>query len=472
MLSGPTEIKDIKEISMFADKKYLPVLFISFLCALSGCRLASGDTDESSTVYHIGGYASYTGVTGGDNADTDHTWYLFEFDTTSTYDNDQEGVRNYNVIKIIASDWTNAQNGKYWNSAKQKYESDSSRGKDYYPKKLCIEGNVESTDYTGNDRVLKLSGLKNITIEGVKNGAVFLHYGLQLGSCENVIIRNIHFKTPYKDAIGLENCQGVIVEHCTFSDWAEETSSGTPSSDGAIDIGTGSNGITVAYNHFNETFKTMLYSSGGYSYSDSLTDKNIAVTLEYNWFDKSHSRHPLLRFGVTHVLNNYFDGNTQYGSDVRHGGSLLIEGNYYKDVAKISETSLDVSDIPSWSTTKDYGFEYGYPGLIKLKHNASNYQGEIINPVHHGINGMNRVEAFEVLQIREKGTAAPSDKFVPAGTEAQEWSYTPPYDYVVMDPLEVPDFVQARAGCILKLPRPDNKDYALELVSHGSIHKQ
>lgn len=492
------------------------------------------------------GYASHAGVDGGDDADVFHTYYINEFDTNTpyTYDNDGAGQRSCKVLNVVLTDVKYRQkNGKYWGgdqleSSDAKYNGSKNYskklsdlclnndgkncdwnqdgtadfvltgGKDLNPVLICLEGDVENSCTTDSGwesagatgRIVTLNGLKNVTIQGVgESGATLVHYGFKISGCSNIIIRNLSFSAPYKDAIDIEGSDCVLIDHCSFSDWISEdepytdTEGNSVSSDGAIDIGGGSTNVTVSYNHFDDTNKNMLYSSGNYGADDGNTDSKQTVSVMYNWFEKTHQRNPMVRFGTVHVLNNFYDNVSSYGIDGRHAARILVEGNYFLNTKKISQTSFLANEIPSFLSQKDWGWEYGYPALIKLQDNYSKYNGEVVYPVHHGVNGLNGVTAVEVLATNDPKYDASGnivargsdDAFAPTtldGTTcvydndkhngAQSWDYKPPYEYVSMKPADVPTYVKANAGSVYKLSRPANLKAAQLLVSHGSIYSE
>ena len=94
----------------------------------------------------------------------------------------------------------------------------------------------------------------------------------------------------------------------------------------------GTDYVTISWNHFDHTDKTMLI-----SHSDSNAGEDtghLKVSIHHNWFDNSRQRHPRVRFGEpVHVFNNYFLGNELYGVASTMNGGVLVEGNYFSGVA-------------------------------------------------------------------------------------------------------------------------------------------
>ena len=113
---------------------------------------------------------------------------------------------------------------------------------------------------------------------------------------QNVIIRNLSFRNSTDDSVNVQ-CYShhVWVDHNTFY----------PSFDGSVDIKRGSDLVTVSYNRYIGTDKSMLL---GHSDSNGAQDTGyLRVTYHHNWFDGSNTRHPRVRFGYAHVYANYVD---------------------------------------------------------------------------------------------------------------------------------------------------------------------
>jgi pectate lyase len=101
--------------------------------------------------------------------------------------------------------------------------------------------------------------------------------------------------------------------------------------DGSIDIVRGADYVTVSWNHFAGTDKSMLI---GHSDGAASTDiGHLKVSIHHNFFDNSRQRHPRVRFGEpVHVYNNYFLGNELYGVASTENAGVLVEGNYFASV--------------------------------------------------------------------------------------------------------------------------------------------
>jgi pectate lyase len=92
-----------------------------------------------------------------------------------------------------------------------------------------------------------------------------------------VIVRNIHFTNADDDAINVgQESHHIWIDHNTFSGAV----------DGSVDIVRGADYVTVSWNHFDHSDKTMLI-----SHSDGAASTDVGhlkVSIHHNFFD--HSR--------------------------------------------------------------------------------------------------------------------------------------------------------------------------------------
>ncbi|GIF44141.1 pectate lyase family protein [Actinoplanes xinjiangensis] len=166
----------------------------------------------------------------------------------------------------------------------------------------------------------------NKSILGVGSNAEITGGGLQLGTTtrpgNNVIIRNIRFTDADDDSISVTNgAHHVWIDHNEFG----------PGYDGSLDIKRKSTFVTVSWNVFRGTDKTMLL-----GHSDNYRDDigYLRVSYHHNWFDGSNQRHPRVRFGEpVHVYNNYYDNVGAYGIASTENAGVVAEGNYFENVA-------------------------------------------------------------------------------------------------------------------------------------------
>ncbi|MGC5011873.1 pectate lyase family protein [Streptosporangium sp. DT93] len=171
-----------------------------------------------------------------------------------------------------------------------------------------------------------LTVVANKSILGVGTTAEITGGGLQLGSTtrpgNNVIIRNIRFSGASDDSISVTNkAHHVWIDHNDLSDGY----------DGLLDIKRESDFVTVSWNHFHDHSKSALL---GHSDGYTADIGKLRVTYHHNFFDGTDQRHPRVRFAEpVHVLNNYYRNNALYGVASTENAGLLVEGNYFQNVA-------------------------------------------------------------------------------------------------------------------------------------------
>jgi pectate lyase len=164
----------------------------------------------------------------------------------------------------------------------------------------------------------------------------------------NVIIRNLTFDAYADDGVQV-SCYShhVWVDHNTFN-------KGT---DGAADVKRGSDWVTISWNHFVGTDKTMLL---GHNDDNGLQDRGrLHVTYHHNWLDRSISRHPRVRFGQAHVYNNYANQVQSYIVGLGVECDIFADGNYIDYVNVVGK---------------------GYGGTV-FTWDATNYAVEVDDPI-------------------------------------------------------------------------------------------
>ena len=236
---------------------------------------------------------------------------------------------------------------------------------------------------------------------------------------KNIIIRNINFQQPKAnngaDAVSMQECDGVWVDHCTFTSLNQTKDY----EDGSTDITHGSKNVTVSWCRYVKTQKSCLV---GHSNSQS-GDVAITATFHHNWFEGSSSRHPRVRFGTVHVYNNLFDGNTTYGVGSAYGAKVLVEYNYFDAV----QLPTDICTYPA----KESG--------------ESNLQGSVAGYLYPTQNiyvnkpakAKSPYPLSNVKYTKYGGTA---------GTELTYADFKPAYSYTVTAAEDVPALVKAGAG--------------------------
>lgn len=185
--------------------------------------------------------------------------------------------------------------------------------------------------------MLEVSGAKNITIEGVGSGAEFFQFGVGFEKCSSIEIKNLTFTDYPEDALNflggdrseLTSYSRYWVHNCTlnrgYNAWDISGERDKFAGDGSIDFNNISS-VTLSYNFFNATKKSMLFGSG-----DSSACMNM--TIHHNHFYKVDSRLPLGRNSNIHQYNNYYEG-CKNCADVRKNSYIFSENNYFDSTSK------------------------------------------------------------------------------------------------------------------------------------------
>lgn len=222
---------------------------------------------------------------------------------------------------------------------------------------------------TASDKI-QLKDIKNITLIGAGEGALFDQIGIQVRNATNIIIRNIHVRNVKKsghptsnggDAIGMEsNVSNVWVDHVTL----EASGGESEGYDSLIDIKANVKYVTLSY--------SLLQNSGrgglvGASDSDYY---NGPITFHHNMYRNIDSRTPLLRYATAHSYNNYFYKINSSGMNPRVGGEIKAENNYFKDSRDVIgtfytdkmgywEVSGNIWDNVRWTDRKSKNYPAG-----------------------------------------------------------------------------------------------------------------
>ena len=335
------------------------------------------------------GYAEAAGVTGGEGATTANTLH---FDTGKAL--------------------------QTWLLARAKSEKKG----DHSPVIIWLSGTFgpeDGRDFSAAHPWFDVKDVSNLSFYGTDD-FVMDRIGLFCVRASNIIIRNINFRQPKADngadAVSMQECDGVWVDHCTFTSLNQTKDY----EDGSCDITHGSKNVTVSWNRFIKTQKSCLV---GHSNSQT-SDTGITVTFHHNWFDNSSSRHPRVRFGKAHVYNNFYDGCTTYGAGSAYGAMVLVEYNYFDGV----QLPTDICTYPA----KDG--------------DVSNLQGSVAGYLY----------ATEDVYVNRPAKARDpypltNVKYTSynGGTLSAPLTYTdfqPKYDYMVTPAEEVPSVVRGGAG--------------------------
>jgi pectate lyase len=219
------------------------------------------------------------------------------------------------------------------------------KGNDLRPLAVRLIGNItDLSNMLNGDIVIENKNKigSSITFEGVGSDAYCNGWGVRVKSASNIEIRNLGFmltNAAEGDNIGLQQDNDHIWIHNNDLFYgAAGSDADQAKGDGALDCKK-STYVTMSYNHFWDSGKCNLL---GLS---EATTTDLYVTYHHNWYDHSDSRHPRVRYYSAHVYNNYFDGNSKYGTGSTLGSSLFVEGNYFRNCRYPMLTSLQGTDV-------------------------------------------------------------------------------------------------------------------------------
>jgi pectate lyase len=238
---------------------------------------------------------------------------------------------------------------------------------------------------------INVNNKSGVTILGMDGSSA--NFAIRIrGSSNNIIIRNMKMGLvpgggDNGDIVGIE-----AESHHVWFDHNELYSRnvscpGTPGNDttfdGALDIKASATNITVSYNYFHDHAKVGLDGSGD---SD---DFERRITYAHNRYENVGSRLPLQRFGFIHVYNNYYNGITESGINVRMTGHALIENNWFENALN-PVTSRTSDELGNWDLRNNnarsaadnarYNLTWNIPSSTPFR-NADNWQTTATFPI-------------------------------------------------------------------------------------------
>lgn len=238
---------------------------------------------------------------------------------------------------------------------------------------------------------ININNKSGVTILGMDGSSA--NFAIRIrGSSNNIIIRNMKMGLvpgggDNGDIVGIE-----AESHHVWFDHNELYSRnvhcpGTPGNDttfdGALDIKASATNITVSYNYFHDHAKVGLDGSGD---SD---DFERRITYAHNRYENVGSRLPLQRFGYIHVYNNYYNGITESGINVRMTGHALIENNWFENALN-PVTSRTSDELGNWDLRNNnaqsaadnarYNLTWNIPSSTPFR-NADNWQTTATFPI-------------------------------------------------------------------------------------------
>jgi uncharacterized repeat protein (TIGR02543 family) len=203
-----------------------------------------------------------------------------------------------------------------------------SREKNTTPEVVYISGKISAPSTT----VVTIKNGANVSVLGIGSTAELQNVGLNFRDYNNVIVRNLKIHEVFypNDALTIDNCQHVWVDHCELHSIIGPGIT-VDTYDGLLDIKNGSRYVTISWCHLHDHMKTSLIGHTDNADAEA-TDRQIRVTLHHNFYENTDGRNPSLRWGAVHMFNNYLKNITDYGIAVRQGAHALIENNVYENV--------------------------------------------------------------------------------------------------------------------------------------------
>jgi pectate lyase len=220
----------------------------------------------------------------------------------------------------------------------------ASREKNTAAEVITISGTISGST------LITIKNGANITIQGTGSSSQLVGVGLNIRDYNNVIIKNLKIReVEYPDdALTLDNVQRGWVDRCELHSKIG-TGITVDTYDGLLDIKKGSAAITISWCYLHDHMKCSLV-----GHTDNLNqqaeDGTIRVTYHHNYFVNTDGRNPSIRFGATHMFNNYYGNITDYGLASRDGAHAKVENCHYENVKlpmstdKFMDPSSDAGD--------------------------------------------------------------------------------------------------------------------------------
>ncbi len=224
---------------------------------------------------------------------------------------------------------------------------------------------------------INIKRTSNVSVLGIGSDAKFSGTGIKMVESSNIIIRNITFSdctAGEGDGVSVEGCNNVWIDHCSFTDSPSIDLNGD-NHDGELDVKKGSYNVTLSWNHMMNHRKTCLM---GHSVTET-GDVNMKVTYYRNWFDGTNSRHPRVRYGSAHLLNNLYSSvgiSGGYGVGITCAANVLVEGNYFENtpipilISQVNDPEGTLSGDPAGYVKASNNYLSGSGAIVE---NTSGY---------------------------------------------------------------------------------------------------
>lgn len=282
------------------------------------------------------------------------TWKKIDYNANNQY----SATNKMSADKVVAADGTTKLTDKYDISVGSAYKDDS------YDKEISqatlIADHINSLDETkyselkGLSSKMKwdaskqefdscwndcsISGVKNVTVEGIGEDARIFQWGMTFRSSSSVEVRNLKFEDYTEDACSFEGgksedsspidgfkTKNFWVHHNTFEEginyWDVCSEQDKHDGDGSTDFKYLSN-VTLSYNVYNGTHKTGLIGGDNKHHQAN-------ITFHHNYYNACKSRLPLARQANMHMYNNYYNATTSTDISLRANAYAFVENCYF-----------------------------------------------------------------------------------------------------------------------------------------------
>ena len=208
---------------------------------------------------------------------------------------------------------------------------------------------IIDADMTGggvNDQKDYVTITSNKTIIGGGDGATLDGLGFDVNGHSNIIIRNLTIKRAKPDGIAFRDSHHVWIDHCDLSD----------SDDGALDFTIGSSYMTVSWTRFHDHDKTSTCNSGTQHFEDYGKQR---VTYHHCRFENTVQRNPRIGYGLGHVFNTYYTGQSSYCVGVHTEAKVTVENCYFENTKQPLEQQYTTNPIePAYGEIMGVGNKY------------------------------------------------------------------------------------------------------------------
>lgn len=196
---------------------------------------------------------------------------------------------------------------------------------------ILVEGTITNGAAGGQIRIKS-----NKTIQGVGSTAFLQGVGLDIGSQNNVIVRNLKItlvgtNTPSSvnggDCLSISGTsKNIWIDHNEIYSENPSVQTDKDKYDGLLDIKGQTGFITLSWNYLHDHHKGGLVGAA----DDDLNDDR-KVTMHHNHYKNVLLRVPMYRGSVGHFFNNYIVG-AKDATEIRAGTCLRVEKNYYESL--------------------------------------------------------------------------------------------------------------------------------------------